>query len=983
MRERIDEEKFVKAITKELWSMGEKSRFTKTLLLASFISFAACLKSQSSSPVAGQTMVMTLPPQHVPSGTIVDGPLMGNGDLGVVIGGSPEHQKFYIGKNDFWSQQMSPMTVGGLDLSIPSLSAASYREEEDLLKAEIRGIFAKGSEKLSTASWVSATENVFVLRLKNEGCEAMSISARIFPSGAVVRNNQKPVNIGREGHEPGRNYFNGLIDEVHIYDRALESNDLTRVMQFDDELPGLVRRWTFDREDGTTAADTRPKLVQGLKCDGPVSVYRPIERPVETPIGCNPEGYHLDYQPYGVGIRGRAVKIMHDWEYIDGGQIPDLAKVTVSAWIYIFSSGDSNYILSKGDWNEAYSLSLDQGRLRFNVGEAFVRSRDALPTHRWVQVAGTFDGSVLRAYINGKEALPRARVLTSGTDGDLLWMSRNADGPLDEQYPWPNPLPPATSKTVKGREVSVVTRLLGVVGTTKDGAIEFSLQPGGEAFIVSPVLSDLDAPDHLRAAENRANEIDTDKIAELQKSHRGWWADFWSKSSVQIDDPLVEKFYYSSLYVSASAMRNEKVYPGLYGPWVTTDHPSWNGDYTLDYNYQTPVLGLYSSNHGDITGGYDAPILDFMPRGRMYAKTILNVRGVFYPGHIGPWGIERPFDYEPSMGMKEDAAFTAVPMMMRFYGTYDDQYAAEIYPFVKEVGEFWVDYLKKENGLYVIHDDCMDEIGPWASNPNWATCSGATLNPTNELAFLHVVFRGLLDLSEELKIDEDKRAKWQDILEHLSPYSIDNSSGKPLLLTGANSKRIVPGWGSLAVWPASQIGIGEDPKLLEAAKNVYESLGYEQHPLVVPALARLGYDPQKLLEGLHKHCVDRGYPNGYIFFAGGGVETPSIVPATIDEMLLQSFTGTLRLFPDWPKAHNAAFTNLRAYGAFRVSSSIKDGEVLDVKIHSEKGRRCTLENPWPGKSILLIRDGGHNQKLSGDIVGFETKINENVELHHQ
>src|SRR5262245_23757103 len=54
------------------------------------------------------TFVMTKPPQHVPSGTVVDGPILGNGDLGVAIGGAPEEQRWYFGKNDFWSLQASP-----------------------------------------------------------------------------------------------------------------------------------------------------------------------------------------------------------------------------------------------------------------------------------------------------------------------------------------------------------------------------------------------------------------------------------------------------------------------------------------------------------------------------------------------------------------------------------------------------------------------------------------------------------------------------------------------------------------------------------------------------------------------------------------------------------------------------------------------------------------------------------------------------------
>jgi alpha-L-fucosidase 2 len=39
------------------------------------------------------------------------------------------------------------------------------------------------------------------------------------------------------------------------------------------------------------------------------------------------------------------------------------------------------------------------------------------------------------------------------------------------------------------------------------------------------------------------------------------------------------------------------------------------------------------------------------------------------------------------------------------------------------------------------------------------------------------------------------------------------------------------------------------------------------------------------------------------------------LPALIDECLLQSWSGTLRLFPNWPADRDAAFRTLRADGA--------------------------------------------------------------------
>jgi hypothetical protein len=73
-----------------------------------------------------------------------------------------------------------------------------------------------------------------------------------------------------------------------------------------------------------------------------------------------------------------------------------------------------------------------------------------------------------------------------------------------------------------------------------------------------------------------------------------YWSDFWAKSSISLPDaPQVEAFWRGAQYISACMSASKKFLAkqqglippsGLYGPWVTTDRPSWNGDYTLDYN---------------------------------------------------------------------------------------------------------------------------------------------------------------------------------------------------------------------------------------------------------------------------------------------------------------------------------------------------------------------------------------------------------------
>ena len=67
--------------------------------------------------------------------------------------------------------------------------------------------------------------------------------------------------------------------------------------------------------------------------------------------------------------------------------------------------------------------------------------------------------------------------------------------------------------------------------------------------------------------------------------------------------------------------------------------------------------------------------------------------------------------------------------------------------------------------------------------------------------------------------------------------------------------------------------------------------------------------------------------------------------SALQEMLLQSHTGVVRLFPaipsDW---QDVSFSTLRTYGAFLVSASMEKGEVNKVEITSEKVGEIVMEN---------------------------------------
>lgn len=131
---------------------------------------------------AAHTLTSTTPPNHVPTDTMVDGPILGNGDLGVVLAGTPDNLQFFLGKNDFWSVRWgSPINVGRIAVHCARLTGGTWHTEQDMAQAELRGTFASTSgAQLSTRSFVDAHANRLVTTLHNNGSGELPLTVTPF-----------------------------------------------------------------------------------------------------------------------------------------------------------------------------------------------------------------------------------------------------------------------------------------------------------------------------------------------------------------------------------------------------------------------------------------------------------------------------------------------------------------------------------------------------------------------------------------------------------------------------------------------------------------------------------------------------------------------------------------------------------------------------------------------------------------------------------
>ena len=169
--------------------------------------------SASRRIITQHKTVFNKPPEKIPSSSAVDGPLLGNGDMGAALGGFPEAQYFILCKNDLWRLQhgygnSSPVPFGQLTINIPALEGASYKVTQDLYTATTKGVFEQKGTAVHMNSYVAATRNLLIIELV-----AISRPFEVNVALRVAEGRGSDSKVGREkGVFWGRRAFTKEVD---------------------------------------------------------------------------------------------------------------------------------------------------------------------------------------------------------------------------------------------------------------------------------------------------------------------------------------------------------------------------------------------------------------------------------------------------------------------------------------------------------------------------------------------------------------------------------------------------------------------------------------------------------------------------------------------------------------------------------------------------------------------------------------------------
>ena len=629
------------------------------------------------------------------------------------------------------------------------------------------------------------------------------------------------------------------------------------------------------------------------------------------------------------------------------------------------------------------SYHVEQDLRRGITSGTFVKGGASLQVQ--TAVAATDNLLWVRLSATGGEFTGKAQLCVPGNLGekpvasgqpDVQLVVRRFGGPKATRFAV-QPLRPTRATPKASFFPTAAACALRVVSGNGAANGSFTVSPGKEVLLLVSATSLEEGKDYPARAVQKVAAFVAADLPAVQQAHEAWWCDFWGRSFVEIPDKQLEQRYYLANYCLASASRLADFAPGIYG-WTMTDNPKWSGAYFLNYNFFAPFYSLYAANHIEQADPCSNAMINALATGRKYGtdQDAYRKGGVFLTVTIGPRGSHR--QGAGSFRQRSNASYGCVALASRWYATYDLDFAKRAYPFVEGVATFWENWLKLEKGpdgreRYADYNDAVLEL-----YGNLDKDCGQ-LNPLHTLALIRQVMDLAIDMSSALGVDADRRAKWADIRDRLSDYPTctvrDLPPGSRVEIPKTEENLALPifrytekgpAWQDLNavgiqhIFPGNGIGLGTRTDLLERARNQIKVMarwidicGCNSF---YPAAVRVGYDPDEILKQL-RNWVATASPNGERFDNPHGMEQFSVVPCTIQEMLMQGYDGTLRLFPNWPKNQDARFGTLRARGAFLVSAELKKGEVCGVCILSEKGRDLTVQNPWPGKKVCVTRNG--------------------------
>lgn len=317
--------------------------------------------------------------------------------------------------------------------------------------------------------------------------------------------------------------------------------------------------------------------------------------------------------------------------------------ITIEAWIKADTWATNqweNVIVSKDGWasgNEGYVLRAGaNGTLSFNFsGVGTWREVASAPTMiagRWYHVAGTYDGTTLRVYINGQEVGTSTYVGVIANGNYDLYIGRAAytvggtryfDGNIEEVRIWNTALPPSQIRDYMCQKINAAHPSLGSL------VAHYNFDSPGFLLDNSPNgnnLTNVGATQVTSGAaigDESVHEYGTPYSISLSYSNID---SIHVQSANSMNTIHLYRVDMAPNTLNAASTIDSLDYSHYYGVYVGST-ASYN--YTMAYNYYGNPMGLTNAPYLNLAGRTDATGLTWAPQNATVNQALTTVNKTF------------------------------------------------------------------------------------------------------------------------------------------------------------------------------------------------------------------------------------------------------------------------------------------------------------------------------------------------------------------
>lgn len=482
-------------------------------------------------------------------------------------------------------------------------------------------------------------------------------------------------------------------------------------------------------------------------------------------------------------------------------------------------------------------------------------------------------------------------------------------------------------------------------------------------------------------AEQALSEVEEAMERGLQHDyaeHLGYWNTYWNQSSVSLPDSILQRQYDNEMYKFGSVAREDSYPISLQAVWTADNGklPPWKGDFHHDLNTQLSYWPAYTGNHLKEESGYLNTLSAQRDIYRKFTRQYFEKEGLNVPGVCTLTGEAMGGWIQYSMS-QTTAAWLSQHFYLHWKYSADDVFLKEkAYPFVKEAAQFLENQTEiGKDGKRVLAYTSSPEIFDNSLQAWFKTMTNY------DLALTSFLFKAAAEMADALQL-ADEAGHWRKLRSQLPELDID-ADGSLSFAKGFSYKESHRHFShAMAFHPLGLINWeegGKSREIIQATLSKMEACGPQwwtgySYAWFANMKART-FDGEGAYEALrifadcfclsntfHVNGDQSGTGKSNYTYRPFTLEGNFAFAAGIQEMLLQSHTDTIRIFPAIPEDwKNVAFKQLRTQGAFIISAERKEGKTVSVEIISEKGKDLLMVSPFD--STLIRRETQPGERI--------------------